>query len=417
MTNTTVANAAADADVHPSQIIEHRDTSEIPRAGTLPEGDVPKEPAKPLSTRDAIAKAFDEASKASEADKAAVAKQDDAKGKTEQAQPASAEPKADKTRDEAGKFAKAEQAQEQPAAKVDQGAPQKGAVQEAPERRQSEGRHPEPPARFLPEARAKWANVPNEVKGEIHRIEQEREAETQQFRASHERYSQLKEFDDLARSNGRDLRESLLKVNEVESALQRNVVDGLDAVLREIGPLKSDGSRINIMDVAQFLTQNPQVYRPQMATAPQTAAAPQAQQQAANPEIEALKAQVSALQANSVTPVVQAFAAGKSDFDALSPAIEAILKDGIVERLFGTGLSLEQKLSEAYRMAGGQGPSSRPDTETAAAHSEATPAARPVDPDGQKSIKGAPTAGQTGEPQWRPKSNREAVERAFANVR
>jgi hypothetical protein len=54
---------------------------------------------------------------------------------------------------------------------------------------------------------------------------------------------------------------------------------------------------------------------------------------------------------------------------------------------------LEQKLSEAYRMAGGQGPTSRPDTEAAPAHSDATPL-RPVNPDaGTKSVRGAPADG------------------------
>lgn len=413
MTDTTVASAAADADAHPSQIIHDSATHESPRAGSLPEADAPKEAAKPLSTRDAIAKAYDDATKASDADKAASPepKLDGAKAKPD-ADTAKAEPKADKTRDETGKFAKAEQAAEpQAEAKADKSAPPKGAVQEAPERRQSEGRHPEPPARFLPEARAKWANVPNEVKAEFHRVSAEMEQESHQFRSSHERYSQLREFDELARSNGRDLRESLTKVNEIENALQQNPIAGLDAILREIGPRKQDGSPLTIMDVAQFLAQNPNAYQPQLPHA-QPAAQPQA-----NPEFQALKDEILSLRAEQTVPVIQAFADAHPDFNALEEKITAILKKGFVEELYGNGLSLEQKLSEAYRMAGGQGPASRSDTETATAHSEALPAARPVDPDGQKSIKGAPTAGQTGEPKWKPKSNREALERAFASVR
>lgn len=408
MTDTTVANAAAGADVHPSQIIEHRDTSEIPRAGTLPEADAPKEEAKPVSTRDAIAKAFDEADKASKAER------DEAKPEDQKAKP-EAEPKAEKARAEDGKFAKVEKVESQPEAKAEKGAPEKAAEQAAPERRQSEGRHPEPPARFLPEARAKWANVPNEVKAEFHRVSQEMERESQQFRSSHERYSQLKDFDDLARSNGRDLRESLTKVNEVENALRQNPIFGLDAVLREIGPRKADGSPLTIMEVAQYLTQNPTAYHPWAQTAPHVSASAPVQ---ATGEIEALKAEVLSLRAEqSIVPVIQKFAEDKPDFDALQKQIEKILSSGIIEKLHGSGLSLEQKLSEAYRMAGGRGPSSRPDTETATAHSEADTQARPVDLDGQKSIKGAPTAGHTGEPKWKPKTNREALERAFANAR
>lgn len=312
------------------------------------------------------------------------------------------EPKEDdkpaKPRAEDGKFAKAQdKAEAEPDAKADKSAPPKGAVQEAPERRPSEGRHPEPPARFLPEARAKWANVPNEVKAEFHRVSQEMEQETGQYRASHERYSQLKDFDELARSNGRDLRESLLKVNEVENAMARNPIAGLDAILLEIGPRKSDGSPLTIMDVANYLTQNPQAYQPQMAM-PQPSAQPQA-----NPEIAALKAEVQSLRAEqTVVPVIQRFADAHTDFDAIQGRIEQILTSGVIEQLYGNGLSLEQKLSEAYRMAGGQGPSSRPDTEAALSHSAAK-TERPVNPDaGTKSVRGAPADGadtKTEEPE------------------
>lgn len=299
--------------------------------------------------------------------------------------------KTEKPRADDGKFAKAQTDEETDAAKAEKGAPAKAATgQEGSERRTSEGRHPEPPARFLPEARAKWANVPNEVKAEIQRVSQEMEQENQGFKASHDRYTQLKDYDDLARSNGRDLRESLAKLNEVENAIARNPIEGLDAVLREIGPRKQDGSPLTIMDVAQYLTQNPQAYQAR-TSAPHM---PQPAAQQANPEIEQLKAQVYSLVANqTILPVVEKFSEGKPDFDALSDTIGKILSEGIVDRLYGPGLSLEQKLSEAYRIAGGQGPSSRSDTELPLAHSEATPP-RPVNPDaGKKSVRGAPADG------------------------
>ncbi len=299
--------------------------------------------------------------------------------------------KTEKPRADDGKFAKAQTDEEPDAAKAEKGAPAKAATgQEGSERRTSEGRHPEPPARFLPEARAKWANVPNEVKAEIQRVSQEMEQENQGFKASHERYTQLKEYDELARSNGRDLRESLAKLNEVENAIARNPIEGLDAVLREIGPRKQDGSPLTIMDVAQYLTQNPQAYQARQSAQPMPQpAAPQA-----NPEIEELRAQVNSLIANqTILPVVEKFSEGKPDFDDLSEAMKTILEEKIVDRLYGTGLSHEQKVSQAYRMAGGQYLSSRSDAEPLSAHSEATPP-RPVNPDaGKKSVRGAPADG------------------------
>jgi phage-related protein len=324
-------------------------------------------------------------------------KEDDGKDKPDakdaKAKDEKDEDKPAKARADDGKFAKAaDKAEAEPDAKAEKGAPEKVATEQAgSERRTSEGRHPEPPARFLPEARAKWANVPNEVKAEFQRVSQEMEQESQQFRASHDRYSQLKDFDDLARSNGRDLRESLTKVNEVENAMAQNPIAGLDAVLREIGPRKADGSPLTIMDVANYLTQNPQAYQSQhqQRAMPQPAAQPQT-----NHELQELRDKVLSLEANqTVVPVIEKFAADKTDFDALADKIEPILKSGVIEQLYGTGLSLEQKLSEAYRMAGGQGPASRFDTETLPSHSDATPA-RPVNPDaGKKSVRGAPADG------------------------
>lgn len=418
-TETTAASAAADADAHPSQIIEHRDTSEIPHAGVASDIEQPKEAAKPLSTRDAIAKAFDEAEKASKAEAAkpepAVVKAEDAKPKPEEA---TAKPRA-----EDGKFAKVEKPEAAAEANVEKGAPEKAAGERAAQdERPSEGRKfVEPPARFLPEARAKWANVPNEVKAEFNRVAQEYEQENQQFKASHERYTQLKGFDDIARTNGRDLRESLVTINQIENTMGRDPIAALDHVLREIGPRFKDGTPLTLYDVAQFVVQQgPEDFQKRTAQGmpPQAQAQVQPAAPQANQEIAQLREQVNALVANqTVLPVVEKFSDGRPDFDALSPRIEQILTSGVIEKLYGTGLSLEQRLSEAYRMAGGQAPSSRSDSEPSPAHSDVAPVARPVDPDGQKSIKGAPTAGQTGEPKWVPKTNREALERAFASHR
>lgn len=331
---------------------------------------------------------------AEKAEKPEAKPEDEGKDKPDaKAKDAKDEDKPAKQRAEDGKFAKAEKAEAEPDAKVEKGAPEKAATgQEGSERRTSEGRHPEPPARFLPEARAKWANVPNEVKAEFHRVSQEMETETKQYRVSHERYSVLKEFDDLARTNGRDLRESLVKVNEVENAIARNPIAGLEAVLREIGPRKADGTSLTMWEVANHIVQGgPQAYQQSTQQAqPQQAPA----QQQEHPEIKRLTEQVNALVANqTIVPVIQTFADDRPDFDGLSDRITQILGSGVIEKLYGDGLSLEQRLSEAYRMAGGQGPSSRSGAEPLPDHS-AAPAARPVNPDaGKKSVRGAPADG------------------------
>lgn len=318
--------------------------------------------------------------KADTAAKDAKVKADEAKGEKKD------EDKSAKARAEDGKFAKAEEP------KADKGAPEKAATERSgTDDRQSEGRkHAEPPARFLPEARTKWANVPNEVKAEVHRVSQEYEVEIEKHKAATERYEPIRQFDELAKSNGRELKDSLAKVTEVEQAIARNPIAGLEAVLREIGPRKADGSPLTLIEVAHHIVNNPQAYH----QAVQQQSVPQAQQQAQpNREIEALRAEIQNMKAEqTIVPLITRFAEANPDYHALEPKIAEILGSGVIDKLYGTGLAPEQKLAEAYRMAGGS-PSSQPVSQAEAAHSDAEPA-RPVNPDaGKKSVRGAPSDG------------------------
>lgn len=342
--------------------------------------------------KDEDAKAEAEAKeKGQKATDEARAKAEEAKDADKGKEPEKAEKpeaKAEKVRAEDGKFAKKQEDQPE---KAEKGAPEKAAAERsAPEdNRQSEGRkYAEPPARFLPEARTKWANVPNEVKAEFHRVSQEMETEIAQSKEARERYEPIRQFDEIARSNGRDLKDSLAKVTQIEQQLARNPIAGLDAILREIGPRKQDGSPVSLMDVVQHIAQNPHAYH-QATTAMPTQ---QPAQQQANPEIEALKAEIQSMRAEqTVVPLIREFSQSHSDFDALSPQIEQILSSGVIEKIYGNGLSPEQKLAEAYRMAGGV-PSSRSDPAPVSDHSVAEKPV-PSNDAGTKSIRGAPDDG------------------------
>jgi len=285
------------------------------------------------------------------------------------------------------------------------------AGQDGTDRRQSEGQYREPPARFLPEARAKWANTPDVVKAELHRVTREHEAEIAKGREVSERYEPIRKFDDIARSNGRNLHESLQKVVAVEEAIARNPVTALDMILQEIGPRKQDGSPLTFIEVAQMAVRNPQAFQQPHYAAPQ--------QTQPNGEIQALRAELQAMRAEqTVMPVIAKFIEDHPDYPELEPRIEQVLKSGLIDQIYGTGLTLEQKLTEAYRMAGGGFAPSRSDLVADAANSGADDvasqgAARPDA--GTKSIKGAPIGGL--DPQKRlSKSNREAAAKALAEI-
>ncbi|MGN7962180.1 hypothetical protein [Brucella sp. 22210] len=297
------------------------------------------------------------------------------------------EEKPAKTRGDDGKFAKAEKAEDADDAKAEKGAPEKAATERsAPDdNRQSEGRKfAEPPARFLPEARTKWANVPNEVKAEFHRISQEMETEISQSKTARERYEPIRQFDEMARQNGRNLNESLAKVVRIEQHIARDPIGAIETILREIGPRKQDGSPVSLYEVAQVVMQR----GPQRADAQDLPAAstPQLDQQTV---IQQTKEQIRQEMAAEV--IIASFAGSHPDYHTLEPQIEAVLKSGVIEQIYGNGLSPEQKLTEAYRMAGGSVSPSRSQPEPVPQHSE--PEKVPSKDAGTKSIKGAPSDG------------------------
>lgn len=327
--------------------------------------------------------------KADEAGKAADATAEkDAKAKPDlKAEEKTAE-KPEKARSEDGKFTKATTDDDQ-AKQADKGAAEKPANgQEGNDRRQSEGRqHQEPPARFLPEARTKWANVPNEVKAEFHRVSREMETELEQSKAVRDRYEPIRQFDDIARANGRELKETLEKVVRIEQHMARDPIGAIETILREIGPRRQDGSPVSLYEVAQVIVeQGPQAIR---QSAPQVH---QAQQE--SPQVKALATELQELKTQmataSVKPMIDQFASNHPDYYALEQQIADVLQSGIIEKIHGTGLSPEQKLTQAYRIAGGT-PPSQSAPEPAPAHSEAKPA--PSNNAGTRSIRGAPDDG------------------------
>ncbi len=356
-----------------------------PAAGPVGQGAAPlteKQPEKPESVGDTLrselSRVREEEAKEqakAEADKAAKP-EDDGKAKPEEGK----QGKPDKVRAEDGKFAKKD---EEPADKADKGEPAKVAAERsAPEdNRQSEGRkYAEPPARFLPEARTKWANVPNEVKAEVHRINEEVEREIGAYKQSHEAYEAVREFDEMAKKANTTLRTALEQYTGIENLLRSNPAAGLARILHNIG--------LTPQQYAEHVIKNPQVHQVQPASRP-------APQQGPAPEVRELQEQIQEMKTQmasaSVKPVIETFAASHPDYHSLEPKIVEILRSGVIENLYGTGLSPEQKLSEAYRMAGGSSPS-RSEPEAAPAPAGASPA-RPVDPDGQRSIRGAPSGG------------------------
>ncbi len=361
--------------------------SQLPAPEKAPEaGSEPKAEAKPVkaeverSSGEAVKRAM-EALKAKEAEKAKT----DAAPKPAEKVEAKAEPKpADRSRAEDGKFAPKESA--------DPKSVEQRAVQEKTEGNQtSEGRKPhhEAPARFNEFGKRDWANTPDTVKEETYRAFKELEEGHKKYKDSADRYEKVREFDDLARKNGREgIHESLKQIVDIENAFQRDPIDGLKRVTDHFG--------INLQAVASHIVgQNP---NQQVAQA--------------HSRIQELEAKIQHMEFERKAPdLVAEFAASHERFDELTEVIATLLKTGTAK-----------DLESAYELASVlKAPASN-----AAQHSqplipaESAPAqtqAPALNPAGSKSVSGAPPGGVSpASRQPVSKSNNEAVKRAMAKL-
>ena len=317
----------------------------------------------------------------------------DAKAKLEEAEKDKVKPKDDAPKlDKDGKPLEADKPKDkEPADDADKSAADKPATErEGDKSRQSEGaKRNDPPARFLPKAKEAWINVPHSVRDDVYRMEAEHEAEKTELRKSTERYESIREFDEIAQKNGRQLRDSLTKVVQVEQALARNPIAGLDMILREIGPRKPDGSPLSLYDVAQHIArQSPQEFSQTQQQMRQQEQLQQREQQQTG-EVQQLRTELQTLQAERLAEkIIEPFKADHPRYQELQEDIAFFLKSGKIP----ASLSPVERLEAAYDMAERINPASKSDAlQTTDAPVAAKPA--PADDAGAKSIRGAPSGG------------------------
>lgn len=304
-----------------------------------------------------------------------------------------ADPKA--TRDEGGKFTPKEAKQEPVKAEAE--AKAKGAPEQTADASQSERRASryEAPARFNDQGKAEWASAPESVQAEVHRTIKNLEDGYAKHKESADRYEKFRSYDDTAKTNGRDLSESLAKVVEVERVMKQNVFAGVNFMLREIGPRGPDGNPITIDDLVSHVAGQSNDQRLAQAHA----------------RIQELEAIIEGKDREAKIPsIVEEFAKSHPRFDELKPAMIPLIKAG-------------HTLETAYELADALKPvsdtSSVKETQTTQASSAAeaaSPAPARPNPAGQKSISGAPSSGATSGGKKRILSNSEAIKAAMARA-
>jgi len=269
------------------------------------------------------------------------------------------------------------------------------------EKKPSEGRKFESaPSRFIPEASAKWANVPNEVKSEIHRAFEDFEREKQTYSEHVKFREELKEYEDLGKQHNVTIKQALENYVGIERKFAADPAEGFKQLFSNLNmqPQQAISHILRAFNVsphalAQHISENPNSYVSQM----RQPAPVQQQQNPLEQKIAQLEERLNTKEQEQVIsqtmPIIQRFADDHPDYYHLQDKIAEILKSGIIDKIHGDSLSADKKLSEAYRMAGGSEPASRYDnTEDSQLHSRAEK--RPVNPDaGKLSIGGSPNAG------------------------
>ena len=250
------------------------------------------------------------------------------------------------------------------------------------------------PARFSAEAKAAWEAAPEPVRNEVHRALREMEGGFEKHRADAEAYRTVKDFDDLAKQHGGNLRASLEKVKAIEDAFERNPLEGLQRVADHFG--------LNMRAVAaHIMGQTPdQVQQQQDGTIAEL-----------RREIAGMKQQLGGVSKTMDQQREERTHADVSKFAADNPRFEE-LADAIA-----TEIQHGYSLSEAYDRAARLNPA--PDTRPSPppAPPAVTPA-RPLNPAGQKSITGAPSSGSDPiERRPQSSSSLEALQRASQRLR
>ncbi|MBB3772029.1 hypothetical protein FHS55_002638 [Angulomicrobium tetraedrale] len=385
-----------------SVVLSEQASTPNPISAQLPDTPEPaeKKPAAP-SASEAVRMAMEKVEAKEKADSAAAAKAaSDAAAKP----PAKPDEPPGKTRGEDGKFAARE--------------PQKDASPQAPSQAPAvpapgataEGGKPEArpsldaPARFNEQGRADWANTPDSVKAEVHRAFENLEAGHAKYRESADKYERLREFDDTATRNGRDLQHSLRQVVEFERLIASNPVAAIDHALRQAGPRKQDGSPLTFMDIAGHVMRQPVAQ----------------QVQAIQSENAQLRAELTQMQqAQQIPDQVAAFAAAHPRMDEMAEDIAFLLQSGMIPANIPHMARLERAyaFAERFRPASGASSATVPDAKaSSAAEAPASPAQTPPNPAGQKSVRGAPSSGAAPGGKKRTLSSSEAVSQAMAQA-
>ena len=191
---------------------------------------------------------------------------------------------------------------------------------------------PEPPSRMAEHGKRDWANTPETVRGEVHRMRNEYEKAAQQYQGIAEAYRPIAHFDQMARQQGTTLQAAVSNYVGIEAKLRQDPIAGLDTIIYNLGLVDPQTrQRIGLRDIAyHVLSQSPEQLQQMQQGNRQTAA--QHQIGALYQKVDTLERQNQQMQYaqrfTQTRSAVDQFAEAHPRFDELGDLIERELRLG-----------------------------------------------------------------------------------------
>lgn len=112
------------------------------------------------------------------------------------------------------------------------------------------------PDNFLPRAKEKWADAPEEVRGEFYRALDNFEKGKQEYHQDREFRKELKPFEEMAQQAGVTVKQALENYTAIDRLLKQSPEEGIERVLKSVGISPLDYAK-HILGKEQQLQQNP----------------------------------------------------------------------------------------------------------------------------------------------------------------
>lgn len=276
----------------------------------------------------------------------------DAAAKEEPAKEEAKEPEKEPEPEEEAKEEKpAKEKVKEPEPKVEEKDPEADGEQEAePKAGQTERRRIDAPDTFNEDEGRVWRNTPHQVKEAVERTVTQLRQETEAYKGAAQKYAEVHDYAQLFESNGRSMRDAVGEYVKLENLVRSHPLAGINAVLEMAGPRKADGQPMNIMEIAQAVSQmGPDGYQKVMSQGNQQLQAQQQQQQITQQQAQ-LQQENAQLRAQVVSSsIIEPFKAANPLLNdpAVSDMVAKIVRSDMIDHT----QPLQDRLDQAYRIA------------------------------------------------------------------